>query len=126
MMRSNKVGTFRQRVILQDIPETTLDSYGQPSLGAIEIGRFWAEVRPLRGNEQLNVRQIWPTATHLVHMRWLGSVIPISSTNPAGLILPRMRLQLLSDGTLLNILFADNIEKRNRTWELTCDEKVLT
>jgi SPP1 family predicted phage head-tail adaptor len=125
-MKPNKVGTFRQRVVLQDIPETSQDFYGQPSLAATEIGRFWAEVTPLRGDEMLNVRQVWPTATHKVRMRWIGTRITPSPTNPAGVILPRMRLQVLSDGTFLNIVFADNIEKRNRIWELTCEEKVET
>ena len=83
-MKPSQIGTYRQRVILLDIPETTQDSYGQPSLSSIEIGRFWAEVRPLRGNEQLNVRQIWPTASHIVHMRagWARKSRPPRRTRP--------------------------------------------
>jgi SPP1 family predicted phage head-tail adaptor len=125
-MNAQWVGKYRQRVTLQDIPETALDSYGQTSQAATAIGTFWAEVAPLRGDEQLNVRQIWPTATHKVKMRWLGSAIPSTASNPHGLILPRMRLQLGLDGSYLNILFANNVEKRNRQWELVCEEKVLT
>ena len=123
-MRPLKAGRNRQRVTLLDVPEATVDSYGQPSQAATAIATVWAEVRPLRGNEQLNVRAVWPTASHLVNLRWLGSLIPASAGNPNGLILPRMKLRLGLDASILNILFADNVEKRNRSWQLTCEEKV--
>lgn len=125
-------GELRQRVQLYDVPEATRDSYGQPSLAATPIpgpgldSSFAADVEPLQGAERLNVRQIWPTATHLVRMRWLGSAIPAGPNNPLGLILPRMYLIDLSDFSTLNVLYARNVDKRNRAWELTCEEKVLT
>jgi head-tail adaptor len=124
MPRQLKIGRHRQRVTLFDIPESVIDSFGQPSQVPVTIGTFWAEVRPLRGNEQLNVRQIWPTATHMVTMRWLGSMIPTTADNPQGLIMPQMVLHLGLDNSYLHILFADNIEKRNRMWQLTCKEKI--
>ncbi len=124
MPRPLKIGRNRQRITLLDIPESTVDSWGQPSQATTTIGSFWAEVRPLRGNEQLNVRQIWPTATHMVTMRWLGSVIPKTTGNPEGLIMPQMVLKLLLDNSFLHVLFADNVEKRNRRWELTCEERI--
>ena len=126
MVRPLQSGKHRQRLILQDIPELNQDTYGQPSLAPAEICRIWAEVIPLQGDEMLNVRQIWPTATHTVKCRWLGTLIPTSKTNPSGQILPRMRFQVMSDGSYLNILFADNVEKRNRQWVLRCEEKVLS
>ena len=130
-MRPIKVGKFRQRVQLYDVPEVSVDSYGQPTTGGTQIvgpgtnGTFAAEVRPLKGDEMLNVRQIWPTATHLVNMRWLGSAIPTNaSNNPHGLILPRMYLIAMLDGSRLDVVFAENEEKRNHHWKLTCEEKI--
>lgn len=125
-MRSQQVGTYRQRVTLYDVPEATRDPYGQPSRAGTSICSFWAEVRPLRGNEMLNVRAMWPTASHTVKCRWLGSLVPVSPSNPNGAILPRMYLVLELDGSRLDIVFASNVEKRNRMWELTCEEKVQT
>lgn len=125
-MRSQRVGTYRQRVTLYDVPESTRDAYGQPSRAGTEICSFWAEVRPLRGNEMLNVRSMWPTATHMVNCRWLGDLIPTSASNPNGYILPRMYLSLGLDGSRLDVVFASNVEKRNRMWQLTCEEKVQT
>jgi head-tail adaptor len=125
-MRSQQVGSYRQRVTLYDIPEATRDSLGQPSQAATAICSFWAEVKPLQGGEQLNVRAIWPTATHKVKCRWLGSLIPASPSNPNGTILPRMYVSLELDGSRLDVVFASNVEKRNRMWELTCEEKVST
>lgn len=131
-MKPLRVGKFRQRVQLYDVPETAQDSYGEPSLNGTQItgpginGTFAAEVVPLKGDEMLNVRQMWPTATHRVRMRWLGSAIPESSTNPDGLLIPRMYLIDTLDGSRLDVVFAENVEKRNRAWELICMEKVNT
>jgi Phage head-tail joining protein len=128
-MKPLKVGKLRQRVALYDVPETTQDSYGQPSTAGTQItstaadGCFAAEVRTLRGQEQLNVRQQWPTATHMVTMRWLGNAIPAGSNNPNGLIIERMYLVNQLDGSQFNILAANNVERRNRAWELTVQEK---
>lgn len=115
-MKSLKVGTHRQRVTLMDIPESARDSYGQPPLEGIEVGTYWAEIRPLSGSEQVNVRAMWPVATHIVTLRWLGSNVAIS---------PRMKLVITKDpgNRTLNILNANNTEERNRSWVLTCQEK---
>ena len=60
-MRPQNIGTYRQRVTLFDVPEAVVSSYGVPSQAPVQIGTFWAEVRPLRGREMVNVRSIWPT-----------------------------------------------------------------
>lgn len=119
---------FRVRAInvqLYDVPETTRDTYGQTSTTGTLIGVFPAAVQPLRGQEQLNVRAIWPTATHTVWMRWQGSAIPAGPNNPQGLILPRMYLVLYEgSGAQLNIVYAGNHEERNQFWKLICEQKV--
>ena len=126
-MRAVQAGLKRQILQLYDVPEATIDSFGQPSQTTNFIGSFHAEVRMLQGNEMLNVRQMWPTATHLIRMRWVGSAIPVSADNPGQLIMPDMKLTLTKTGVLIrifNIVSAKNVEERNREWELTCEEKV--
>lgn len=123
-MKPNRSGAYRQRIQLYDVPETTRDAYGQTSLSGTLLGTFWAEVEELQGDEMLNVRQIWPTATHKVTLRWLGSAIPAGgSNNPNRLVLERMYLIDTLDNSRLNILNARNVEKRNRQWVLTCAQK---
>ena len=136
MPRPIKSGQLRQRVLLFDVPESTTitpsgGTWGQPSQAMVPIlcpssadGSFAARVNPLRGNEILNVRQRWATATHKIEMRWLGSSIPFSDDNPQKQLMPQMKLQLVLDKSWLNILFAENIDKRNRAWELICEEHV--
>jgi head-tail adaptor len=127
MPRVVQAGPKRQILQLFDVPESTVDSFGQPSQAATLIGSFHAEVRMLQGNEMLNVRTMWPTATHLIRMRWVGSAIPVSADNPGQLILPNMKLTLTKNNVLIrvfNIVSAKNAEERNREWELTCEEKV--
>jgi hypothetical protein len=131
MPRPIKSGRNRQRVLLYDVPESTTDTWGQPSQAPTQIvnptaadGGWWAEVNPLKGNEIVNTRQIWPTATHRVKMRWLGSAIPTSPDNPQAQIMPQMKLNLLLDNSWLNIIWAENVEKRNRAWEMICEEHI--
>lgn len=112
-MRAQSVGTYRQRVTLQDVPETTQDSYGQPQSTPVSIGTYWAEVNPTAGKEVRNEQQQWPTATHQVKLRWLG---------PAVQIKPQMRFVLVKDGSVLNILNANNTEERDRQWVCYCEE----
>jgi hypothetical protein len=133
ILRDNDGGSRVQKVILLDIPEATANTWGQPSQTPTTIGTFSARIRPLRGDEQLNARQLWPTATHYVFLGWLGSAIPAregnSVTNPftgqqCGLILPDMVLQVVLDGSFLNIEFAENVDKLNRMWKLVCSEHI--
>lgn len=122
-MRPEKRGDFDRRAILYDIPEATTDEVGQPSQAMTEIGWYWCRSHALRGNEQLNDRQVWPTATHIVEVPWVG-ILPTSTDNPNGLIMPNMVLKLVLDSSWLHILWADNFDKRQRLWRLTCDEHV--
>ena len=123
-MRPLKIGRNRQRLQLYDVPESTKDTWGQPSQVSTLIGEFWGYVVPLKGDEMLNVRQVWPTATHTVYMRWLGSMIPKTSDNPQGLIVPHMVIVCVLDQSYLHIVSALNVEKRNWQWKLTCEEKI--
>ena len=109
---------------LFDIPESSSDTWGQPAQTPTLLGEFWADIVPLKGEEMLNVRQIWPTATHTVYLRWLGSSIPVTSDNPNGAILPRMAFKALNGNAILHIVSAINVEYRNRQWKITCEEKI--
>lgn len=135
-VRAYKSGEARQRCTLWDTPESAIDSWGQPSQAATQIvnasasdGGFSFAIRPLKGDEMLNVRQLWPTATHIIKSRWLGSVIPRTPDNPNGVFAPNMKLigvtsPLVAQGDVYNIVFADNPDKRNRQWILTCELKI--
>jgi SPP1 family predicted phage head-tail adaptor len=113
-MRAQQVGLYRQRVTLQAIVETP-DTYGQPVQGWADLVTFSAEVRFLRGQELLNVRQGWATATHLISCRWQGASFAPS---------PTMRLVLGKDGRVFNVLSFQNVEERNRQCIFTCEEQV--
>ena len=111
--------------MLLDVPETSRDTYGQPSQAPTAIGTFWVDLQPLRGDEMLNVRQIWPLATHLIKLRYTFSAIPANPPrNPNGYILPNMKFQLVKDNRIFNILSALNVEERNIQWLCTVQEHV--
>lgn len=114
-MRPVRSGQHRRRVELIDEVKTGDDSFGQPITAPEVLATFWAEVRPLRGAEVLNVKQIWATASLFVSFRWLGSAVRPNPTHA---------LRLLPEGRILNILSVSNVEERNRSYELICGERV--
>jgi SPP1 family predicted phage head-tail adaptor len=112
-MRPVQVGKFRQRVTLQGLQET-IDTYGQPVQSWVDLVTIWAEVRPLRGAEILNIKQTWATASHFVNHRFLGILRPN----------PKQRYQIQKDFRILNILNVNNVEERNHAYEVICEEYV--
>ena len=79
------------------------------------MATFWAEVRPIRGTETVNIRQVWATATTMIKHRYLGP-----SLDPS----PKQRYRLGKDGRIFNILDPTNVEERNRSIESVCEEYV--
>lgn len=110
---------------LFDVPGTTVDTYGQVSDTSTLIGTFRAAVVNLRGRELIAAQQAYTSVSHKVTLPWLGTAIPATAHNPNRQVLPRMYL-ILPDGSRLDVIAADNVDKRNRTWILTCNEIVKT
>lgn len=113
-MRPLRAGLQRHRVELQGFVET-VDSFGGVQKTWTTLATFWAEVRPLRGSEFLRANQVWAAGTYFVNFRWLGSNLVPDPTH---------RIKVLNSGKLLNIVAANNVEERNRSYELVCEQKV--
>jgi head-tail adaptor len=116
-MYAQKAGTYRQRVSLQSLVET-IDSYGQPIQSWTTLATFSAEVRPLKGSEILNIKQVWATASHFIKHRYLGVALDPN---------PKQRYLLQKPGEpqrIFNILNSNNVEERNRSHESICEEYV--
>lgn len=55
----------------------TYDEYNRPkdSFQAIQpVGTFWAAIEPLNGREILLAKEVAPTATHLIRMRYVRGI----------------------------------------------------
>lgn len=115
-MRSIRSGTLRQRVTLQRLatPET-FDSFGQPIQDWVPVGTYWAEVRPLAGQEAYVARQVKAEATHALALRWLGAAVTLRPTD-----------QFLLGDRAFGIVEVRNVEERNRRYELTVKEIQVT
>jgi SPP1 family predicted phage head-tail adaptor len=67
-------GDLKHRVRI-DGPRPTSDNVvGEPQSAWEEIGRFWANVRPVQGREVEYAKQLAATVTHKVRMRWTDRV----------------------------------------------------
>lgn len=116
-----------QLASLYDVPESSIDSWGQPSQSpTLLVSNVWLKVRPLKGNEILNVRQQWATASHYAELNWLADAIPVSGDNPGngvyGYLMPEMKFILVKDGRVFNILQALNVDEMDQSWSCVLEE----
>jgi SPP1 family predicted phage head-tail adaptor len=109
-------GPKRQRVTIQTLSEAR-DSYGQNIKSWASAGPYWARVKNLSGREAVNAKQIKADTTHLVEMRYIGTLF----STPG--LLPSMRL--LFNSRVFNILWVNNVDERNREYQLLCQEFVV-
>lgn len=71
-------GDLRQRItIKQEV--VSYDEYNNPVVPGTwqaiqQNGKFWASVEPLSGREIILAKEIAPTATHLVTMRYVSGI----------------------------------------------------
>jgi head-tail adaptor len=81
-VRAQKVGRYRQRLMVQAPPATeTFDSFQQPVVVWSTIGVYWGEVSSLGGKELESARQVKSQATLQIKMRYLGAGVLFSSEN---------------------------------------------
>lgn len=110
-----RIGALRQRLTLQSLVETK-DAYGQMVKSWATVATVYGEVRPLQGRELVNAAQIKADLTHLVTMRYIDSLEPGKRTVPSE--------RILFKGRTLNIIDVANVDERDRTLVLHCQELV--
>jgi hypothetical protein len=108
------------RVDLYDVPETTRNSYGQPSQASTLVASgLAAEITQLSGDEAVSIRQtrqILATATHKVKLHYLGDII----IRPQMKFIASTRIGV----RVLNVLSADNTWEATNDWECICEERI--
>lgn len=102
-------GQMRERVTIQQENETS-DGGGGYSVAWIDVASVAAQVRPLRGKEQLEHMQMQDSTLFTVTIRYRSDVTP------------KMRLDWI--GTILNIRAVINPDQRRRFLEITCEAGV--
>lgn len=125
-----QAGKLRKRVDVQQLTAAPSDPALQDPYNAppppADDGNWetlvtrWAFVRPLSGRELFQARQVRPDVTHRVTMRWFTGAW---TGNLAPGVGPKMRL-LLQQTRRLNVLYAVNVEERDRELDLLCIEEV--
>lgn len=110
-----RAGPMRQRVTIQTLSETA-DGYGQRIQSWTSSGTFWASVKNLSGREAVNAKQVKADATHQVTMRYVGTLFSTPGLQPS--------MRLVFNGRFFNILFVNNIDERNREYQLLTQEIV--
>lgn len=112
-LRGNRfrAGALRDRVEIQTLSgTTTAGSRGQTQKTFSTVERTRANIKQLRGDEAIRVRQIIATATHSVVMRYTSTAA--------------VDTRLKFGARIFGIKAVDNIDERNRWLELTCAEEL--
>ncbi len=64
-----QIGRLRHYVILERLVEKP-DTFGQPVKTWVEVTPFFAEIRPLKGTETYNERELHTEHTHKIYCRY--------------------------------------------------------
>lgn len=131
-----RIGLLRNPVYVV-LPPVQVDAWGQPQPGAPILatmfepwptplpmgflpsvqtyGPFWAQIRPLKGDEASVDDQLRAVVTHEVRMRWIGSIVAIT---------PRHYLvyQGATANRVLQIASVIDVNERRHQYLLTCKE----
>lgn len=90
-------------------PEESRNALGEPALAWKEVAQTWASIKPLAGRELWQAQQVQADVTHAVRLRYRRGV--------------DATMELDLQGRRLKIVAVLNIEERNRTLELLCQEQ---
>lgn len=101
---------MRWRVQLQQ-QTPSRDAYGQEVKTWSTITTVWAEIWSVAGREAKNADQEKGEVSHKLTIRWLGESTTIT---------PKMRF--LFKSRVLNIVWVNNPDMRNRWYEIDCQE----
>lgn len=102
-----RAGRLRHRVELQE-PLQEQDAAGQPISTWRTVGRRWASVEPLTGQELLRAQQFGAETTIRVRMRFMERLTP--------------KWRLRHEGRTLEIVSLIDRGERGRELELLCKE----
>lgn len=89
--------------------EESRNELGEPELAWSEVARPWASIKPLSGRELWMAQQVQADVTIAVRMRFRRGV--------------DATMELDLGGRRLRIVAVLNLEERNRTLELLCQEQ---
>lgn len=111
-MRAAPSGRLNKYVTIEQLSGGTgLDSYGQPTTEWVALQRSVpVSIRKVSGNEGILTRQLFPTATHKIEMRYRRDMTP--------------KLRINYDGRIFNIFDIDDVGEMNVNLVLTVGEEV--
>lgn len=101
-------GDFRQQVtlVIHSSSHATFGTRGEASYGSTQSFITRAKIETLGGSEGVYVRQLLPTASHRVSLRYDSRVTT--------------KAELLFENSTLHILSVSNVEERDRELVLIC------
>jgi SPP1 family predicted phage head-tail adaptor len=101
--------SFRHRITIER-QTTEVDDSGHPLDEWSTLFEAWAQVKPLRGYEQLRGQQMEAHVTHRIHMWYRTGILPTD--------------RILFDGRYFGITSIINTDEANKVLELLANEAV--
>ncbi len=114
MAKRIPAGQMRHTVKIQAY-STGLDTYGQSSTAGLwnDCVEVRAKISPLRGNEAILARQVYPSASHSIMIDYLSTMDTTGAT----------QLRVLYGSRAMNIGAILNPDEENWQMELLCGEE---
>ncbi len=103
-----EAGKLRHRVSILTAPALVPDSRGQQTASATVLTKEWSSIVTLSGREAILARQVYPTATHRIGMRWVKGLDTAD--------------KMTLGSRTFNIEDMDNVDQRNIELVFTCTE----
>lgn len=107
-----QAGNLRKRLVLQQ-RSSSQDSYGQQVIGWTTLATLWGQVETLSGNQLARAQSIYSAVTHKVTVRYQSLFADIKTVGSYRIVL---------GSALYDVGASLNIDQRNRTIELLCEE----
>jgi SPP1 family predicted phage head-tail adaptor len=105
-----RAGTLRHSIVLQS-PTGTLDSFGERNTTWNDVATVRASINPITTREQFLAQQAQSSVTHKVTVRYGSEISTIDSS-----------WRVLFGSRVFVIQGIRNIDERNKTIELLCEE----
>jgi SPP1 family predicted phage head-tail adaptor len=107
-----QTGLLRKRLVLQQ-RSTAQDDYGQQVATWAAIATIWGQIESLSGQQLNKAQSIYNNVTHRVTARYQPLFADIRQVGS---------YRILLGGRIFDVGASLNIDERNRTIELLCEE----
>lgn len=113
--RTIEIGRLNKRITFLELSGDAVDRLGQITNGFTEIGTYWGDLYPIRGQEFYEVQKINAKVSHKCYVRYRASLAELDSNN-----------YLRCEDETLSIEAVIDIDNEHKFLEIYCSKNINT